>query len=68
MPKALIINAHYSSDFSSGRLNRSLVEKASRILEQKGYELRQQDVIEDWDTEVELANHHWAMLCCCRRP
>ena len=60
MPKALIINADYPSDFSSGTLNGSLVEKASSLLEKKGYELRQQNVIEDWDTEEELAKHQWA--------
>ena len=68
MPKALIINAHYPSDFSGGTLNRSLVEKASRILERKGYELRQQDVLEDWDTEAELANHQWADVVLLQTP
>ena len=68
MPKALIINAHYPSDFSSGKLNRSLVEKASRILERKGYELRQQDVLEDWDTEAELASHQWADVVLLQTP
>ena len=68
MPKALIINAHYPSDFSSGTLNRSLVEKASSLLEQKGYELRQQNVLEDWDTEEELANHQWADVVLLQTP
>ena len=68
MPKALIINAHYPSDFSSGKLNRSLVEKASRVLERKGYELRQQDVLEDWDTEAELASHQWADVVLLQTP
>lgn len=57
MSKALIINAHYPSGFSSGSLNGSLVERAKDLLEQKGYEMRTQEVVEDWDTEEQLANH-----------
>lgn len=68
MPKALIINAHYPSDFSSGTLNRSLVERACSLLKQKGYELRQQNVLEDWDTEEELASHQWADVVLLQTP
>jgi modulator of drug activity B len=68
MPKALIINAHYPIDFSSGTLNRSLVERASSFLEQKGYDLRQQNVLEAWDTEEELANHQWADVVLLQTP
>ena len=60
MPNALIINAHYPSDFSSGRLNRSLAEKARALLAEKGYEVRSRDMLEDWDVAEELDNHQWA--------
>ena len=68
MPKALIINAHYPSDFSSGRLNRSLVEKASALLGNKGYELRQRDMLGDWDVQEELQNHRWADVILLQTP
>ena len=68
MPKAFIINAHQPSDFSSGRLNRSLVEKANSLLEQKGYELRNRDMLEDWDTSEELRSHQWADVILLQTP
>ncbi len=68
MPKAYIINAHYPSDFSSGRLNASMVEKANRLLEEKGYELRNRNMLEDWDTQEELDNHQWADVIFLQTP
>ncbi len=68
MPKAYIINAHYPSDFSSGRLNRSLVDKANTLLDHKGYELRNKNMLDDWDTQEELANHQWADVVLLQSP
>ena len=68
MPRALVINAHHPSDFSTGRLNRSLVDRANRILEQKGYELRNRDILEDWDVAEELENHQWADVILLQTP
>ncbi|MDJ0793828.1 MAG: NAD(P)H-dependent oxidoreductase [Woeseiaceae bacterium] len=68
MPKALIINAHSPSAFSSGRLNSSLVEKANDLLQQKGYELRNVNLLEDWDTEEQLDNHQWADVTLLQSP
>ena len=68
MPNAFIINAHYPSDFSSGRLNRSLVEKANSLLDRKGYALRNRNMLEDWDTQEELSNHQWADVILLQTP
>ncbi|MEM7704364.1 MAG: NAD(P)H-dependent oxidoreductase [Pseudomonadota bacterium] len=68
MPTALIINAHHPSDFSSGRLNRSLAEKAGSFLEQKGYELQHTDVLKDWDIPTELEKHQWADVVFLQSP
>ena len=68
MPKALVINAHYPSDFSSGRLNGSLVELANRLLEQMGYEVRNRNMREDWDVTEELDNHQWADVILLQTP
>ena len=68
MPNAYIINAHHPSDFSSGRLNRSLVEKANSRLAQKGYTLRNTDMLNDWDIAEELRNHRWADVILLQTP
>jgi modulator of drug activity B len=68
MSKALIINAHYPSSFSSGSLNGSLVERAKDLLEQKGYEVRTQKLVEDWDTAEQLSNHQWADVVLLQSP
>lgn len=68
MSKALIINAHYPSSFSSGSLNGALVEKATALLEEKGYEVRTQEVADDWDTEEQLAIHEWADVILLQSP
>ena len=68
MPNAYIINAHHPSDFSSGRLNRSLVETANALLAEKGYALRDRDMLDDWDTAEELRNHQWADVILLQTP
>ncbi len=68
MPKAFIINAHYPSDFSGGRLNRSLVEKANSVLERRGFELRNRDMLRDWDVAEELDNYQWADVILLQTP
>jgi modulator of drug activity B len=68
MPNAYIINAHHPTAFSSGSLNASLVEKANSLLSQKGYEIRNLSVVEDWNTEDELANHQWADVILLQTP
>lgn len=68
MPKALVINAHYPSDFSSGALNRSLVERATGLLDRKGYELHHRGIVDDWDTPEELRLHQWADVILMQSP
>lgn len=68
MSKALIINAHYPSAFSSGSLDTSLVERAKGLLEQKGYEARTQNVVEDWDTAEQPENLKWANVVLVQSP
>ena len=68
MPKALVINAHYPSDFSSGRLNGSLVELANSLLEQMGYEVRNRNMRDNWDVTEELDNHQWADVILLQTP
>ncbi len=68
MPKALIINAHYPSGFSTGRLNGSLVDKANTLLAQKGYTVRNRNVVGEWNVEEELELHQWADVILLQTP
>ena len=68
MPNALIINAHYPSDFSSGRLNRSLADRAGALLSEKGYDVRIRNMLEDWDVAEELGNHQWTDVILLQTP
>ena len=68
MPNALIINAHYPSGFSEGKLNGSLVEKAATTLETKGYTVRHKHIVDDWNVEQELADHQWADVIVLQSP
>ena len=68
MPKAYLINAHHPSDFSSGRLNGTLAERARGILEKKGYDCRHRDMMSNWDVAEELENHRWADVVILQSP
>ena len=68
MPNVLIVNAHTPSGFSSGQLNRSLVEKAGLLLADKGYDIRNTDMLSDWNVEEELEKHQWADLVLLQTP
>jgi modulator of drug activity B len=68
MKKILILNAHQKSDFSPGRLNGTLVEKAQALFEKKGYEVRTTAVDEGYDIATELENHQWADIILVQSP
>ena len=68
MPNALVINAHYPSGFSPGQLNGTLATRAAEHLIEKGYDVRQRSIVEDWDTETELADHQWADVIVLQTP
>ena len=40
MKNVFIINAHQPYPFSEGRLNKTLVERASQLLTERGYNVR----------------------------
>ena len=59
MSNILIINAHQPYPFAQGQLNQTLVETATKILQSKGHQVRQSNVM-DYDVQDELAKHQWA--------
>ncbi len=60
MSKILIINAHHPYPFAEGRLNASLVQRASEQLQANGHQTRIVEVDKGWDVEQELAYPQWA--------
>ena len=68
MSKILIINAHHPYPFAEGRLNASLVQRASEQLQANGHQTRIVEVDKGWDVEQELANHQWADAILLQTP
>ena len=68
MSKILIINAHHHYPFAEGRLNASLVQRASEQLQANGHQTRIVEVDKGWDVEQELANHQWADAILLQTP
>lgn len=64
----LIINAHQYYPFSEGKLNAALVDKAVRILEEKGYNTRVVAMSNDYDVDEQLALHQWADIVFLQTP
>ena len=68
MSKILIINAHHPYPFAEGRLNASLVQRASEQLQANGHQIRIVEVDKGWDVEQELAHHQWADVILLQTP
>ncbi|MED5239888.1 MAG: NAD(P)H-dependent oxidoreductase [Pseudomonadota bacterium] len=68
MSKVLIINAHHHYPFAEGKLNASLVQRASEQLQANGHQTRIVEVDKGWDVEQELANHQWADVILLQTP
>ena len=68
MRNVFIINAHEPYPFAEGKLNASLVERATRHLEAKGYEVRHSTMKDDYDVETEIEKHRWADVILLQTP
>ncbi len=68
MKKAFIINGHQYYPFSEGKLNAALVEKATGILEHKGYEVKITTMNDEYNTDEEIEKHLWADLVFLQTP
>ena len=61
MNKVLIINAHQRYEgFAEGKLNQTLCDTASQMLEGKGYEIKTTHVEKGYDVAQELEKYRWA--------
>lgn len=68
MQNIFLINAHEYYPFAEGKLNRTLVEAATRHLQARGYEVRHTTMKDDWDVEQEIENHLWADAIILQTP
>ena len=68
MSNILIINAHHPYPFAEGKLNASLVQRASEQLQANGHQTRIVEVDKGWDVEQELAHHQWADVILLQTP
>ncbi|BCO18672.1 MULTISPECIES: NAD(P)H-dependent oxidoreductase [unclassified Alteromonas] len=68
MKNVLIINAHQYYPFSEGRLNSSLVDQATSLLTQKGYDTRHVNMLDEVDVQQQLELHQWADIILLQSP
>ena len=68
MRKVFIINAHQPYPFSEGKLNGTLVERATRRLTERGYEVRHTTMLDEHDVDAEIENHRWADAIIVQMP
>lgn len=60
MKKIFIINGHQYYPFAEGKLNKTLAEKASKMFEDSGFEVRTTITEKGYDVEEELEKFLWA--------
>jgi len=68
MQNVFIINAHEPWPFSEGKLNRSMLERATADLKNKGYEIQLTTMQDDYDVEKEIEKHMWADALILQTP
>ena len=68
MQNVFIINAHAQWPFSEGRLNRSMAERATVNLKNKGYEIHMTTMQDDYNVEKEIERHMWADALILQTP
>lgn len=68
MKKIYIINAHQEYPFSEGKLNASLVERATAKLLAMGHEVQTLTMKDEYSAEEEIAKHEWADVVILQSP
>ena len=68
MQNVFIINAHEPWPFSEGKLNRSMIERATANLKNKGYDTQITTMQDDYDVEKEIEKHLWADVLILQTP
>lgn len=68
MKKVFIINGHQYYPFAEGKLNKSLVEKASKLLGEANFEIKITVTQETYDLEEEIEKFIWADVIFLQMP
>ncbi|MEL7124148.1 MAG: NAD(P)H-dependent oxidoreductase [Bacteroidota bacterium] len=68
MKKVFIINGHQYYPFAEGKLNATLVEKATEIFKSNGYEVKTTTMKDDYNVDEEIEKHLWADLVFLQTP
>ncbi len=68
MKNVFIINAHQPWPFSDGKLNGSLVDKATANLKNKGYAIQTTTMQDGYDNDAEIEKHRWADVQILQTP
>ena len=68
MKNIFIINGHQYYEFAPGKLNNSLLEKATQILSSKGYEIKTTSMQDLYKVEEEVEKHIWADCIILQTP
>ncbi|TYA74036.1 NAD(P)H-dependent oxidoreductase [Seonamhaeicola marinus] len=68
MKKVFIINGHQYYPFAEGKLNKSLIEKATQILGKNDFEIRTTTTEGDYSVEEEIEKFLWADIVFLQTP
>jgi len=68
MANLFIINAHQAYEFSPGRLNASLVERAQRFAQTAGHDVQLTTMQDEHDIDAEIERHRWADIILLQSP
>lgn len=68
MKKILVINGHQYYPFAEGKLNSSLIERATQIMEEQEYEIKYTVSEKGYDVEEELEKWLWADVVILQTP
>lgn len=68
MKNVFLLNAHEPYPFAEGRLNGTLVKRATAHLETRGYALRHTTMQDDWNVDDEIDKHRWADAILLQSP
>lgn len=68
MKNVFLINAHEKYDFAPGQLNRSVAERITENLSEKGYRFKHTNMQDDYDIDQEIEKHQWADILILQTP
>ena len=68
MKKILVINGHQYYPFAEGKLNSSLIERVTQIMEEQEYEIKYTVSEKGYDVEEELEKWLWADVVILQTP